>query len=238
MNRLPIEPVSQEIKSLLAAERVLVPEASEVRTRAVQRARAALPRRMRAGLPDRSGVPRPRRGRVFVAAAAGLMLVAVGAAAFRSVRQTSVRGIPVPTTAPTADPRIPDPPLPPAPMANPSKASAAAAAPTERPSRAKRTAPAKSTTDSDAYAVELQLLQPAHQAVARHDFASALVVIAEHQRRFASGQLVEEREALRVKALLGLGRTAEAQRAGTAFRERFPRSVLLRRIEGMLEASP
>jgi hypothetical protein len=46
--------------------------------------------------------------------------------------------------------------------------------------------------------------------------------------------LSEEREALRVKALLGLGRTAEAQRAGAAFRASFPRSALLGRIEEML----
>ena len=37
----------------------------------------------------------------------------------------------------------------------------------------------------------------------------------------------EEREALHVKALAGLGRRDEARRAAAAFEDRFPRSVLL-----------
>ncbi len=82
--------------------------------------------------------------------------------------------------------------------------------------------------------MELQVLQPAQQAVARQDFRGALAPIAEHDHLFPSGQLAEEREALRVRALFGLGRTLEAQRAGIAFRERFPRSALLGRIDEML----
>ncbi len=82
--------------------------------------------------------------------------------------------------------------------------------------------------------MELRVLQPAQQAVNRQDYASALGAIAEHQRRFPSGRLAEEREALRVKALLGLGRTAEAERAGVAFGERFPQSALRGRINRML----
>ena len=94
---------------------------------------------------------------------------------------------------------------------------------------------AKSAIDIESYTKELRVLQPAREAVARQDFNSALSSIAEHQRLFPSGRLTEEREALRVKALLGVGRTAEAQRAGATFRARFPRSALLVRIEEMLE---
>jgi hypothetical protein len=83
--------------------------------------------------------------------------------------------------------------------------------------------------------VELRVLRPAQQAEWRGDFASALAAIADHQRRFPSGQLAEEREGLRVRALLGLGRIAEAQAAGAAFRRRFPHSALLERIDAMLE---
>ncbi len=82
------------------------------------------------------------------------------------------------------------------------------------------------------------MLQPARQAVARQDFAAALAAIAEHQRRFPAGQLAEEREALRVKALLGAGRAAEAQHAGDAFRERFPRSALGHSIDTMVGPRP
>ena len=82
--------------------------------------------------------------------------------------------------------------------------------------------------------MELRVLRPAQQAVARQDFATALAAIAEHQRRFPSGRLAEEREALRVKALLGLGRDADAQQAGATFRKRFPRSALHERMGEML----
>ena len=80
---------------------------------------------------------------------------------------------------------------------------------------------------ADATRAELRLLREARAAVAREDFAAALPPIAEHARRFKNGRLVEEREALRVKALGGLGRTAEARHAAAAFQARFPHSVLL-----------
>jgi len=87
---------------------------------------------------------------------------------------------------------------------------------------------------NERYALELKVLQPARAAVARDDFLSALAAIAEHERRFPEGQLAEEREALRVQALLGLQRTEEASRAAAAFRERFPGSVLLSRMRKSL----
>jgi hypothetical protein len=61
----------------------------------------------------------------------------------------------------------------------------------------------------------------------REDFAAALPPLAEHARRFKDGGLAEEREALRVKALVGLGRDREAERAAAAFAARFPRSPLV-----------
>jgi hypothetical protein len=76
-------------------------------------------------------------------------------------------------------------------------------------------------------------LRAARQDVTRGAFARALEVIAEHTRRFRRGSLVEEREALRVKALAGIGRHEEAQRAASAFRARFPHSVFLATFERM-----
>ena len=80
---------------------------------------------------------------------------------------------------------------------------------------------------------ELQLLRDAREDVTRGDFARALAVIGEHVRRFRNGSLVEEREALRVKSLAGLGRREEAQRAAAAFHARFPHSVFLSTFERM-----
>ncbi len=83
---------------------------------------------------------------------------------------------------------------------------------------------------------ELRLMRSAHTAYAAHEYANALVLVGEHARRFPSGLLAEEREALRVRCLLGSGHTREAQRAATAFAARFPRSVLLPRIEAEVGA--
>jgi len=81
-------------------------------------------------------------------------------------------------------------------------------------------------------------MRQARAAVARGDFTGALSPINEHTRRFKNGRLVEEREALRVKALVGLGRSQEARQAAAAFRTRFPRSVLLPAVGRMPASQP
>jgi len=75
--------------------------------------------------------------------------------------------------------------------------------------------------------------EQARAAVARQDYASALPPLGEHARRFKNGRLAEEREALHVRALAGLGRTDEARRAAHRFEARFPRSVLLPAVKQM-----
>jgi hypothetical protein len=82
---------------------------------------------------------------------------------------------------------------------------------------------------------ELQLLRQARQDLTRGDFAGAMAAAGEHARRFRNGALVEEREALRVKSLAGLGRVDDARRAAAEFHARFPHSVLLTTFERMTE---
>jgi hypothetical protein len=90
--------------------------------------------------------------------------------------------------------------------------------------------PARSASIEESYAAEIDLLQRAQGAYANREFSGALVLLAEHGRRFPKGLLAEEREALRVRSLAQAGRMDEAQRAAATFTDRFPRSVLLRRI--------
>jgi hypothetical protein len=49
---------------------------------------------------------------------------------------------------------------------------------------------------------------------------------------------VEEREALRVKSLVGLGRRSAARRAAAEFEANFPRSPLLPTVSEMLDSMP
>jgi Tfp pilus assembly protein PilF len=84
----------------------------------------------------------------------------------------------------------------------------------------------------------MRLLQEARAAVAREDFAPAMQLLAEHARRFKRGRLAEEREALRVKALAGLGRHDDARRAAAEFEANFPRSPLLQTVRQMPDSAP
>lgn len=233
MSRVAVDPCRPNIESLLAVEREVVVEPDEVRERAIRRARAALPRNPRVRLVSCSAGP--RRIRVGRVAAAAVMLSALCALAFYAGYRAKTQNPEEPVRAAAALKSVTVPPVSAVPAATSLPAKAPPAASTSRPAKPKPVGSAKSFTETEAYAMELGVLQPAQQAVARQDFASALAAIAEHRRRFPSGRLAEEREALRVKALLGLGRAAEAQRTGAAFRERFPRSALHGRIDEMLE---
>ena len=84
----------------------------------------------------------------------------------------------------------------------------------------------------------IDLLIRARQSDALGDYAAVLAIVAEHERRHPAGRLSEEREVLRVKALVGLGRGGEARHAAASFRRQFPRSVLLQTIDEMLASMP
>lgn len=116
---------------------------------------------------------------------------------------------------------------PPAASAAPRLLPPAPAAAIEPSARVKSTRPRRRAGDGARFTAGLELLQRAHAAYTRHELISALALIGEHARRFPTGSLAEEREALRVRALLGCGRIEEAQHAAAAFAVGFPRSVLL-----------
>ncbi len=64
--------------------------------------------------------------------------------------------------------------------------------------------------------------------------ADTLATCDEHARRFATGTLAQEREVLAIDALLRIGRRDEAEARAARFRQAFPRSGHLRRIEALL----
>jgi hypothetical protein len=95
----------------------------------------------------------------------------------------------------------------------------------------------RALSPQESYAAELYLLQRAQSKYASRDFPDALVLVAEHARRFPNGRLAEEREALRVRSLAGADRGDQARRALAAFARRFPRSVLLPRLREQARAA-
>jgi hypothetical protein len=85
-------------------------------------------------------------------------------------------------------------------------------------------------------AEERALLDVARSALEREDGASALAATEKHERTFANGILVQEREAMAIRALVMLGRAGEARARADRFRKRFPDSVLLPTIESTIGA--
>jgi len=216
-------PLPPDVRALLDHEREIPALSAATRARAIARARAALV----AGV-DRRATPVPIRHPRWAAAAALFCILggAVGAAAyqFRAYLAPPAEIHPIPTPVKTvATPR----PIAPAAVVEEAPALPPPATP-DKPVLSK----------ADAARAELHLLRQARGAVAREDYASALRPIGEHARRFKDGRLSEEREALRVKSLAGLGRTDDARRAATAFRARFPRSVLLSAVDKLSPSEP
>ncbi|HXK16238.1 MAG TPA: outer membrane protein assembly factor BamD [Polyangiaceae bacterium] len=88
------------------------------------------------------------------------------------------------------------------------------------------------------FASEVELLEPARTAIARGDYATALVLLTKHRREFPNGQLAQEREALRVRALWGQGQLPAARAAAKAFSKRYPGSALLSWMKAESGAAP
>ena len=214
-------PLSPEVRALLEQERVISPLSPLQRARAAARARAALAATVVTVSAPSGAAPRTR----WAAAAAAVLVVGAGVAA--AAYELHARFAPAPMTRPAASASAP------AVVAIAPASSAVDLAVPDLPPTRTATVAARSLSPEDAARAELRLLRQARAAVARGDFAAALPPLAEHARRFKNGRLVEEREALRVKALVGLGRAGEARHAAADFRSRFPRSVLLPAISQM-----
>ena len=224
-------PLPPALESWLAYEREIAPQPEMVRARALARAREALREGDVVFLAPRKA-PAPVR-RLLYATAAGLVLMAGTAAAYQMLR----RPAPVPPPA-EGHTQVVSAVAEPAPASAPAQQTAlepvAPAAPAVSP---KASAPSRRTgvtAKNQARLEELRLLVRARQADARGDYLSVLSVLSEHERSFPTGRLSEEREVLRVKALVGLHRGGEARQVAANFRRQFPRSVLLHKIDDML----
>jgi hypothetical protein len=85
--------------------------------------------------------------------------------------------------------------------------------------------------------LELQLteerrrLDEARAALTRRNAATALLAIDDHQRKYPSGLLSEERESLRVQALVMAHEKGRARAAADAFARRFPNSMYWGAVE-------
>ena len=116
--------------------------------------------------------------------------------------------------------------------ATPRKAASA------RSSTGRRAASAHAPSSIDSLAAERIILDDARAALVRHDAAAALSALRSHDRSFPRGQLLEERESMRVQALALARDFAALRAAGERFLRRFPQSMFLPIVEQALETAP
>jgi hypothetical protein len=164
--------------------------------------------------------------------------VGVGAALNSWLREPAVRVVEVVRSVPTPEP-VTSPPETPAKVVEQDVApepTLAAPEPRKGSGSAPEEAPALRERDRE-LAAERALLEKARTALARQVPAAALEALSEHERRFADGQLREEREGLEVLALFAAGNVERARTRVIEFRARYPQSVLLRAIRSAEESS-
>src|SRR5664279_3795836 len=208
-----VPPLPLEVEALLQYERIIVEKPEIVRARLMARARESL-RFFDADVPKFVGPSTLRP--IWLAAAAGIALMASVALAVQVYR-----GYESPTQNPPAVvPRAP-----------------AAAGPLPALSPSPSQAPMGRAYARADVVEELRFLDRARQADARGDYAAALTLANEHERRFPRGRLAEDREVLRIRAFVGLGRRSDARTTAAKFHRQFPRSVLSPRIDALLDGT-
>ncbi|HEY3448465.1 MAG TPA: hypothetical protein VGK67_19070 [Myxococcales bacterium] len=134
-----------------------------------------------------------------------------------------------PAPSPAPEPARPAPTAPTTPTA-----PTAPQRPAAMPARPSGRAPAD---PNRGLAEEAGILRQAQETLGRQP-AEALSLVDLHAERFPEGQLVQEREALRVQALVSAGRFDEACRAGAEFERRFPESLSLPSVRKALASLP
>ncbi|HEY6559866.1 MAG TPA: hypothetical protein VI072_21430 [Polyangiaceae bacterium] len=84
---------------------------------------------------------------------------------------------------------------------------------------------------------EIETLQRARRLVSEKP-AEALLITTQHAARHPRSEFTEEREALRIEALVRLDRGTEARRHFQTFAQNHPRSVYLRRMQPWFSGEP
>jgi hypothetical protein len=221
MNEPPVPPLNGLALELLRAEQSRPPAPAGAK----ENIRARLGSSIAGSAP--SAVPRSRTSPIWRAGSLALAFAAggvAGAAIHARLASTPAPVTPVRVEPPPARPTRAPAPLPVDEMAP----MAVIPAP----------APAHEAAPETGLGAERALLDKARAALGRGDNEECLAIVKTHTDAFARGRLAEEREALAVKALVNLGRAAEARRRGARFRAHYPRSLLLPAVESALDSIP
>lgn len=128
-----------------------------------------------------------------------------------------------------APPAPPVAPAPPAPPVAPAPTIPAPVVDAGRPRRSNDDEP-----EEDDLASEQATLELARSALRAGQPEAALAALQRHARHHPHGQLVQERELLRVRSLVALRRVDEARRVAERFLRRYPDSSLRESVEAAM----
>lgn len=217
------------LEALLTHERTIVPQTSGLRARVLDRARALME--------GAQVVARPRPmgsgwQRTVFGSAAGFGLL-TSAAVLRLAGAPSPSMTEIDQFSTTSLARVAGPPPTTPPAGAPEQEVTEGAAAAREPAKAQG---AVQPETRDVVLDELEMLERARRFDARGQFLAVLALAAEHERLHPAGHLCEERDVLRLRALIALKRSAEANRAVRKFHLDYPRSVLLPTLDEMLAA--
>lgn len=226
------EPLEPRLAQLLRFERARTDPVEETKARVfarIQSTLAALPIQT-SNAPPRPAIA-PALGSVGWAMLVSMALVAGGAVVAERV-MSHVR-VPAATLAPAVAKE-------PAPARNapaiPSPVSSAVASGAATPLR---TAPTPNpSSGAPDLAAERLLLDRARSHLLHGQSAAALASIGEHARRFPRGALSEERDALRVEALVAAARYGDASASAARFHAAYPGSLLTPAVDSALRENP
>jgi hypothetical protein len=168
-------------------------------------------------------------GGAFLAASAGVAFYG------NSVYQTETPPVVSAVAAPSASEIVAAPTAQSAQTAPPAvvsviepSAPSAASAPTARPPAASASAFPSASASSGPVRSEVEILKEAQAS--RANPSRVLELVNEHARSHPKGVLGQEREVLRIEALVGLGKKAEAKALADAFRSGNPGSAYNERL--------
>ena len=244
------EPLDDELKSLFAAEARFPEAPAEGRARVWQQLESVLALPPPPALPASPSLPEVSAVKAGAAlslgkvASVGLVTFVLGgvsgAGLYHAIVQPPppvVIEVPVPAPAPSpevrgaaADAGAQDD----AGGDAGSDAGAAPAASRMRSARARHARDVEEPTSPSELARERAIIDVVRAAIARGHADSALAAVERHASAFPAGRLREEREGLRVLALVRAGRAEEARAAATRFKQAYPASLLWPAIESAL----
>lgn len=228
-------PLSDDLRALLDQSRELdplPPAAAERLLRGVDR-RAAL------GGGHAPTPPKPWRRVLAQRALFSIVSFALGALAgtlIERVRHPVTRPVEAPPRVVYVDrPAPPAPPAAPAPVPPPVVQAPPPPAPIVDAGRPRRVS--DDEPEEDELASEQATLELARSALRSGQPESALEALQRHARHHPHGQLVPEREALKVRCLMALHRDDEARRTAERFLRRYPDSSLRDSVEAALRGA-